>query len=1266
MKKLLALLMAFTLTIQLVTPVFAEEIEETRAATEAAGAETEAPVTEIPTTEPPTTEVSATEPPTTETAALEETSEPTEPQTITEATEVTEVTEATASTEETTAAITEPTEETTEPALDLFADDENVIASGECGADGDNLTWTLNIDGTLTISGTGRMANYTNYTQPWRSNWSEILSAVVEDGVTGIGDCAFQYCRKLASATIPADVTSIGYAAFGGCDSLTGIVVNSENAAYTSIDGVLFDNAKTTLVCYPSGHGTTYQIPEGVTTIGDAAFSNCSYLTGVEIPNSVRCIGNYAFNTCSNLTTIEIPDSVTSIGKGAFSTCIRLTGIVIPKNVTSISDFTFLCCYKLASVEISSGVTSIGNRAFCSCDSLTSIEIPECVESIGWEAFSDCDSLTSIVIPKNVTSVGIRAFSQCTSLANVEIPDSMTSIADGTFSGCRSLTDIKIPKSITSIGDSAFVSCTGLTHVEIPESVTSIGGFVFHGCNRLVRINIPEGVTSIREDTFSDCSSLTSIIIPKRVTSIGVYAFSGCTSLTRIVIPKGVIRISNNTFSGCTRLTNIAIPKSVTDIAYLAFDNCPKLKAVYYGGSEADWNNIRVSYGNSALDRAKIHFNSKEEYDTEIRPADVESLSFGSKLTLTAWIMPEKTKVSARWSLAPGDEAYASITSAGVLTAKAVDAVQEITVIATPLDGSPEATKTIRILPQVKEIALFVDGVSAPSTLSPDMYERTTLDFYAEVQPEGARTDVTWSSNNPKVAAVAADGTVTLLKPGTAVIKAAAADGSKVSAQVTLNVTYTDHSPKLGASALNLNTAYSLGTTVDFVERLENRVEIVSVNDDRFDVSYEDNRLTLKAQEPGLKGTYKLTLETVCADGRTYSYPLTVKASTTLPKLTVKQTEKFDLFYQDSRAVLTISGGEVEEAELIGTNDFVLGNEDGAYVIRYADPGDAPEKPDTKATLSVTFAGYNTPVTKALTISTVNTTPKIKLNPTSSILNTNLKDWTVEPTILGTTDESLEAWTTTEGVDAFIEEGVLHVTLSTPKTTTATLYFRVIGSWAKSVRVTHKITVTSKQPAVKFTAKGKLDVLNPESEIVYTPKLTNATGTITDVRLEGQDANLFNAEVADGLVHLSLVDGGEYATRKTYKITPVVTLLGNEIEGPTLSVKVTQSALKLAKIPNQTASKSKQEPLTVNLTVTSPATAKIGDVQLNAKTTAAFRNALEAADGIQTDGGIVTFPAETFKHLNPGKYTVILDVTPSNAVIDAKPIQAKFPLTVQK
>ena len=274
MKKLLALCMAFLLTFQLVTPVFAEEIEETQAATEAVEMETEAPTTEVPTTEPPVPE----------TAVPEETSAPTEPQTTTE---VTEVAEATASTEETTAASTELTEETTEPTLDLLSEDENVIASGECGADGDNLTWVLTEDGTLTISGSGKMKDYSNYqdetyrtSAPWGTYWKQITAVVMESGMTSIGRYAFYNCENLSSVTIPDGVTSIDNDAFRDCSNLTSVT-----------------------------------IPASVSTIYSRAFYNCENLTDITFAHrayDMLSIGNSAFSFSSSpaatiFTTVRVP-----------------------------------------------------------------------------------------------------------------------------------------------------------------------------------------------------------------------------------------------------------------------------------------------------------------------------------------------------------------------------------------------------------------------------------------------------------------------------------------------------------------------------------------------------------------------------------------------------------------------------------------------------------------------------------------------------------------------------------------------------------------------------------------------------------------------------------------------------------------------------------------------------------------------------------------------------------------------------------------------
>ena len=331
--------------------------------------------------------------------------------------------------------------------------------------------------------------------------------------------------------------------------------------------------------------------------------------------------------------------------------------------------------------------------------------------------------------------------------------------------------------------------------------------------------------------------------------------------------------------------------------------------------------------------------------------------------------------------------------------------------------GTEETTLekvTLPAIPYVSEIDLARDGELLPDAMEVECGAGDTMTLAAMVWPVGAETTVRWSSSTPAVARVDQDGVVTLLTSGTTVITAAATDGSEVTAQVTLNVTAPDYAPRLGDSTLTLNSASSAGVSVDLVESYGNQILSVSVDDERFDVEYADSLLTLTSREAVARGSYRMTLEAVCDDGRTYSYPITVRVIQTLPRLTVRQSQRFNLFYRDSQAALTITGGEVESAELIGNSDFVLENEDGEWVIRYADPENAPAKPSTRATLSVSFAGYNTPVTRALTIGTVNTAPKLKLNPTSSTLNTALNsDWSVETVLSGADGESLYAYTDT-------------------------------------------------------------------------------------------------------------------------------------------------------------------------------------------------------------------------------------------------------------
>ena len=438
------------------------------------------------------------------------------------------------------------------PATALAAD---IVDSGTCGAEGDgsNLTWTLDSEGVLTISGSGDMHGYDHLGAPWYGIRSPVKSAVIADGVTSIGDSAFFDCTSLTSVTIPDSVTSIG----------------------------------------------------------EYAFYNCTSLTSVTIPNSVTSIGEYTFYNCTSLTSVAIPDSVTSIGEYAFSHCTSLTSVTIPDSVTSIGRYAFYYCTSLTSVTIPDSVTSIGEYAFYDCTSLTSVTIPDSVTSIGDGAFSYCESLTSVTIPDSVTSIGWHAFDGCTSLTGIWV-------AEGNSHYASDASGVLFNKDKTTL-----VQCPGaFAAYTIPNSVTSIGADAFSYCRSLTSVTIPDSVTSIGESSFYKCTSLTSVTIPDSVTSIGYKAFGSCESLTSVTIPDSVTSIGDGAFSCCTSLTSVTIPDSVTIIGGSAFFDCDNLTDVYYTGTEIAWNKIKISDYSDVLKNATIHYFS--EWTREKEPTCTE------------------------------------------------------------------------------------------------------------------------------------------------------------------------------------------------------------------------------------------------------------------------------------------------------------------------------------------------------------------------------------------------------------------------------------------------------------------------------------------------------------------------------------------------------------------------------------------------------------------------------------------------------------------
>ena len=577
-------------------------------------------------------------------------------------------------------------------------------ASGECGAKSDTVSWAYDGAGTLTISGTGAMADFDYSTQPWKDLRKYIKSAEISDGVVNIGCYAFYSCSAMQTLSIPASVETIGDYAFESLSALVRYDVAEGNQNFASVDGVLFTKDLKELISYPRKKDTAvYTVPDGTAEIGKNAFQNCNALTKAIIPDSVTVIGSYAFNSCVNMTEITIPDSVTSIGNNAFISCSSLTNIAVGENNEKYSskdgalyskDQKTFICYPLGqkdtSYTIPDGVTKIDKSAFWYCPTLTEIIIPESVTQIGEYAFVGCKSLAHAALPSGLTSIEWSVFSGCSALEEATIPESVTSINYRAFEGCEKLKEITIPEKVTSIGSSAFNKCTGLTAVTVmnpecritngedtfPETAV-IYGYAGSTAEEYAEkySRTFEALEGGAERTGSgtcgkDGENLTweydgkgtltitgtGEMADYAVDDISTWAIVPWKSFTKniqhVVIGDGVKNIGSGAFRHCTNLTDISISDSVTGIRNYIFAECSSLKAVTLpaGVKELDEGAFGGNNGLLNIEAEADNPNYSSKDGLLYNKDQTKLISYPSGRTETEFVIPDHTAEIASYA----------------------------------------------------------------------------------------------------------------------------------------------------------------------------------------------------------------------------------------------------------------------------------------------------------------------------------------------------------------------------------------------------------------------------------------------------------------------------------------------------------------------------------------------------------------------------------------------------------------------------------------
>ena len=465
---------------------------------------------------------------------------------------------------------------------------------------------------------------------------SRLSNIQLPDSVEYIGQFAFWACAMGPTLVLPRSLTTILDYSFGFCSSITevsfadnsvltkldlpifhmcqslkvlhippnleyfsGIIVwnvptveevilnvpNGINDYFTVVDGVLYNNDKTTLIYYPSNYQKSFTFPSQVDTLGTYCFA------------------------CATFDTIELPDTIQIIDGAAFRASY-ITHITLGPSITSLLPYAFLGCISLHEITFQCNLTKLDVSVFSNCN-FTYFDVPDGVEIIGMQCFYYNQNLIKVTLPSSITGIDGGAFSEChpdiqiqfkgqsslyidnkqflilgdsnTTLTNyisskendeIIIQSSILTIKSYSFSGKNNLKVIRFqePISITRIEQNAFYECTGLETIEFMPTLQVIEQNAFYYCSSLYNFSVSRSIQILHENAFRICYGLHEFIMKEECESltIGNNCFCQCTSLSVIQVNKGLTSIGDNCFEG-VQVISFEIPSSVSSIGQNAF-----------------------------------------------------------------------------------------------------------------------------------------------------------------------------------------------------------------------------------------------------------------------------------------------------------------------------------------------------------------------------------------------------------------------------------------------------------------------------------------------------------------------------------------------------------------------------------------------------------------------------------------------------------------------------------------------------------------------